>query len=59
MLQCGWRVEIDDFDLTAIGPAGVDLGFIVLMLFRCGFAAHLVLGIANFARHIAGAEHNR
>ena len=37
------ELKLIDFDLTAIGPAGVDLGFIVLMLFRCGFAAELVL----------------
>lgn len=36
-------LRLIDFDLTAPGPAGSDFGFIVLMLFRCGFAPELVL----------------
>jgi hypothetical protein len=36
-------LRLIDFDLTAPGPAGSEFGFIVLMLFRCGFAPELVL----------------
>lgn len=36
-------LRLIDFDLTAPGPAGSEFGFIVLMLFRCGFAPEVVL----------------
>lgn len=36
-------LRLIDFDLTAPGPAGSEFGFIVLMLFRCGFSQELVL----------------
>ena len=39
------QLRLIDFDMTARGPAGSELGFLVLMLFRCGFAPELVLPI--------------
>ena len=41
--QADGALRLIDFDLTAPGPAGSEFGFIVLMLFRCGFAPELVL----------------
>jgi hypothetical protein len=32
------KLRVIDFDLTAPGPAGSELGFLTLMLFRCGVA---------------------
>lgn len=37
------KLKLIDFDLTAPGPAGSEFGFVVLMLFRCGFAPDMVL----------------
>eukprot|EP01050_Picozoa_sp_SAG11_P011414 SAG11_NODE_1208_length_5521_cov_4.088528_3_plen_56_part_00 len=30
------ELRLIDFDMTAVGPAGSELGFLALMLFRCG-----------------------
>lgn len=32
------QLKMIDFDMTAVGPAGSDLGFLVLALFRCAFS---------------------
>lgn len=32
------KLKMIDFDMTAIGPAGSDLGFLALALFRCAFS---------------------
>ena len=48
-------VALVDFDMTAVGPAGSELGFLALMLFRCGFAPELVLPRA-VQRQFAGVQ---
>jgi hypothetical protein len=32
------QLKAIDFDMTAVGPAGSDLGFLALALFRCAFS---------------------
>lgn len=39
-------LRLIDFDMTSLGPAGSELGFLALMLFRCGFSEDAVLGRA-------------
>lgn len=48
------NLKLIDFDLTAPGPAGSEFGFIVLMLFRCGFAPEAVLS-RHLQREFAAA----
>ena len=36
--QTSRKLKMIDFDMTAIGPAGSDLGFLALALFRCAFS---------------------
>jgi aminoglycoside phosphotransferase (APT) family kinase protein len=47
-------LQLIDFDMTAVGPAGSELGFLAMMLFRCGFAPELVLPRAAQRRFAAG-----
>ncbi|CAK9101013.1 APH domain-containing protein [Durusdinium trenchii] len=47
------RLRLIDFDMTAPGPAGADLAYLVLMLFRCGFSRDAVADLnaqKEFAR---------
>eukprot|EP01051_Picozoa_sp_SAG22_P017314 SAG22_NODE_2640_length_2347_cov_2.132117_2_plen_222_part_00 len=48
------RLKLIDFDMTAVGPAGSELGFLAMMLFRCGFAPELVLPRPAQRRFAAG-----
>ena len=47
-------LRLIDFDMTARGPVGSDLGFLALMLFRCGFGATDVVPRAAQRRFAAG-----
>ena len=39
------EMKLIDFDMTAVGPAGMDLAYLVLMLFRCGFSLEAVASL--------------
>ncbi|CAE7930674.1 unnamed protein product [Symbiodinium sp. KB8] len=41
------ELRLIDFDMTAVGPAGADLAYIVLMLFRCGFSPDAILDVGS------------
>ena len=45
-----------DFDMTAIGPAGSDLGFLALALFKCAFSLDVnLVAPRELQRHFARA----
>ena len=50
------KLKMIDFDMTAIGPAGSDLGFLALALFRCAFSLDPNLVVPReLQRHFAKA----
>mmetsp|Transcript_79247 Transcript_79247/g.201680 ORF Transcript_79247/g.201680 Transcript_79247/m.201680 type:complete len:419 (-) Transcript_79247:72-1328(-) len=48
------NLRLIDFDMTAAGPAGSEFGFLVLMLFRCGFSPEQVVPREVQRRFVAG-----
>ncbi len=54
--QANRELKMIDFDMTAIGPAGSDLGFLALALFRCAFSLDPTLvAPRELQRHFARA----
>ncbi|CAJ1398136.1 unnamed protein product [Effrenium voratum] len=41
------ELRLIDFDMTLLGPAGFDLAYLVLMLFRCGFSREIVASMES------------
>ena len=54
--QSSRKLKMIDFDMTAIGPAGSDLGFLALALFRCAFSLDpKLVAPRQLQRHFARA----